>query len=103
MQIVRFALVAAAFIAAPVLAEPAGYERWQVNVQTADLDLKSQAGQRKLDRRMEAALVKLCGEPVFFSRDEMADLDACKAQARAAAAPQMKAAIARAGTDIAAK
>jgi UrcA family protein len=103
MQIVRFALVAAAFIAAPVLAEPAGYERWQVNVQTADLDLKSKAGQRQLDRRMDAALVKLCGQPVFFTRDEMEDLDACKAEARAAAVPQMKAAIARAGTDIAAK
>lgn len=45
--------------ATPVVAAPAS----QVTsiVQTADLDLASQAGQRALDRRLSIAIVDVCG------------------------------------------
>ncbi|WP_310497763.1 UrcA family protein [Sandarakinorhabdus sp.] len=107
MFIVRTAIAAASLavvlIATPVFAQERGHSTWAVNVQTADLALGTSDGKRMLDRRLDAALVRLCGQPVFFSRDELAALDACKAQARSMADTQVQAAVARAGTQIAAK
>ncbi len=94
------ALLAAATLAAPALAGP-GYEESRVRVQTADLDLSSASGQRVLTNRLEMAMTRLCGTPVFFTRDELADLDACRADAMKAAAPQIDSARSRQAVTVA--
>ena len=98
---IAMALVVAATLAVPALAAERGYEQAQVRVQTADLDLASTAGQRTLEKRLSLAMVRLCGSPVMFSRDELADLDACQAEAMKAAAPQVEAARAQRAVAVA--
>jgi UrcA family protein len=100
MRILMAAMVAAS-LAAPAMAQQAGYEQSQVRVQTSDIDLASAQGQRTLGKRIEMAMVRLCGTPVFFTRDELADLDACRAEALKAAAPQIDAARARQAVSVA--
>ncbi len=99
---IMMALIAAATLAMPALAAEAGYEQWQVKVQTNDLDLSSATGQRTLDKRLSFAMTRLCGAPVLFTRDELADLDACRADAMKAAAPQIDAARAQRAVTVAA-
>ncbi len=99
---ITMALLAAATLAMPALAAETGYEQWQVKVQTADLDLSSASGQRALDKRLSFAMTRLCGSPVLFTRDELADLDACRAEAMKAAAPQIDAARAQRALTVAA-
>jgi UrcA family protein len=99
---ITMALLAAATLAMPALAAETGYEQWQVKVQTADLDLSSASGQRALDKRLSFAITRLCGSPVLFTRDELADLDACRAEAMKAAAPQIDAARAQRAVTVAA-
>ena len=91
MAQVAGALVAAT-LAMPAVAAERGFEQWQVRVQTADLDLSSATGQRALERRLSLAMTRLCGSPIIYSRDEIADLEACRADALQAAAPQIEAA-----------
>lgn len=98
---ITIALLAAATLAMPVLAIEPGYEQWQVKVQTADLDLSAASGQRALDKRLSLAMTRLCGAPVLFTRDELADLDACRADAMKAAAPQIDAARAQLAVAVA--
>lgn len=102
MKIIIAAALAAA-VATPALATQPGYERAQVTVQTADLDLSSAAGQRQLDRRIAVAVTRVCGVPVFFSRDELAALADCEARAMAATGPQIEAARARRAMAVAAR
>lgn len=99
---ITIALLAAATLAMPALAAEPGYEQWQVKVQTADLDLSSATGQRALDKRLSQAMTRLCGAPVLFTRDELADLDACRADAMKIAAPQIDAARAQRAVTVAA-
>ena len=99
---ITMALLAAATLAMPALAAETGYEQWQVKVQTADLDLSSASGQRALDKRLSFAITRLCGSPVLLTRDELADLDACRAEAMKAAAPQIDAARAQRAVTVAA-
>lgn len=94
------AAIGAATLAVPALAAP-GYEQSRVRVQTADLDLATASGQRVLTQRLDMAMTRLCGTPVFFSRDEIAALDACRADALQAAAPQIDAARARQAVTVA--
>jgi UrcA family protein len=101
MRIIMAAIVAAT-LAAPALAA-APDQVTTVRVQTADLDLSTAAGQRTLNRRLASAMVRLCGMPVFFSRDELAELDACKTEATQAAASQIDAAHARRAVAVAAR
>lgn len=101
MRIKLALLVAAVTLAIPAMAAEPGYEQWQVKVQTADLDLSSAAGQRVLDKRLSQAVARLCGYPVFFNRDELGDLDACRAEAMKAAAPQIDAARAQRAVTVA--
>lgn len=91
----------AATVASPTLATPANSEQGQVMVRTGDLDLATAAGQRRLDQRIDVALIRLCGSPIIFSRDELAALDACRADALTAAAPHIKAARARLAVTVA--
>jgi UrcA family protein len=102
MMRVMMALLAAATLATPALAAERGYEQAQVRVQTADLDLASATGQRTLDKRLGLAMSRLCGSPVLFTRDELADLEACRADALKAAAPQIDAARAQRAVTVAA-
>lgn len=88
-------VLVAATLAMPAVAAETGYEQWQVRVQTADLDLSSATGQRALEKRLSFAMMRLCGSPIIDSRDEIADLDACRADALKMAAPQINAARAR--------
>ncbi len=97
------AAVMAATLGSPALAAGPDQHSGQVRVQTADLDLASADGQRQLERRLAMAMVRLCGTPVFFSRDELAALDACKAEAATAAAAQIDAARARQAVAVAAR
>jgi UrcA family protein len=100
MRILMAAMMAAA-LAAPAMAAGPGYEESRVRVQTADLDLATASGQRALERRVEMALSRLCGMPVFHTRDELDALDACRADALKAAAPQIDAARARQAVTVA--
>jgi len=102
MRIILAAAIAAT-LAAPALASQPGYEQGQITVKTADLDLATSDGQRALNRRLEVAVNRLCGTPVMFSRDELAALDACRADALTAAAPQIDAARARQAVAVAAR
>ena len=54
-----FLLALLAFTATPALAEPP--VAVSTTVQTADLDLSSQAGQRALDHRLSLAAKEVCG------------------------------------------
>ena len=60
--IIASALITTAAIkAAPVLAEPVRADVNTSIVHTADLDLKTEAGQRTLDRRLVQAASDVCG------------------------------------------
>ena len=48
-----------AVTATPALAEPPAL--FTANVEVADLDLRSAAGQRALDRRLAQAVIEVCG------------------------------------------
>ena len=58
-KFLRSSLLLAAFVATPALAERPAPSR--VVVSTADLDLTSADGQRRLDRRLAGAVVEACG------------------------------------------
>lgn len=103
---IAFFGIAALLAAAPAVAtEPGdgrpGYEQWAVKVRTADLDLATATGQRQLDARLAMALTRLCGQPVLQTPEERDDLAACRADAMAAAAPQIAAARARLAVAVA--
>lgn len=91
--------IAACLSALPAFAAPAPQT---MAVSTAGLNLASVSGQRRLDQRIGFAVDQLCGTPVFFTRDETAALEACRAEARAQIAPQVRTLVARAGTTLAA-
>lgn len=91
-KILMAATLAAAAVFTPAFAAQPAYEQGEVRIQTADLDLSSTAGQRQLEKRLSAGVTRLCGSPIFFSRDELVQLDACHADALTAAAAQINAA-----------
>ena len=99
---ILMAIILAAVVAAPAVAAGNGHEQGQISVQTADLDLATKTGQRALNKRLTVALERLCGSPITFTRDELAALNACEADARQMAAPQIDAARARLAVSVAA-
>lgn len=96
------ALIGAAlfFTAAAASAAPS-WSTGRVTVSTAGLDLTSAAGRVAFDRRIDAAIAAMCGAPALFTRDEADALSECRAEARAAAVPEMKRVVTRAGTTLA--
>jgi UrcA family protein len=84
----------------PVMAAPT-YLSGSVSVDTRDIDLSAPKAARQLDQRVNAAIMSLCGQPVFGSRDEAVALQACRADARASADPQIKATLAAARVKVA--
>lgn len=99
MRILMAAVLATA-LAAPALATE--FDQGKVTVQVADLDLATPAGQRALNKRLTVAIDRLCGTPVTFTRDELAALQSCEADARLMAAPQVAAARAQLAMTVAA-
>jgi UrcA family protein len=104
--LVAGALLAVTMIAGPAVAQSSntqGSEPVVVRIKLADLDLSGRQGQRALDRRIDTALIRVCGMPVLYSQTEMADIAACKDRMLASAAPQIAAAKSRQATAIAAR
>lgn len=74
-----FALLA--FAAAPAFAEPLA--QVSSTVDTADLDLASQAGQRQLDRRISLAVVEVCGTASNADLAGQNEVRRCRVETRA--------------------
>lgn len=75
------ATLAAAVTASPVFAKPA-----VPNVRTvsyADLDLASEAGRDRLDRRIRAAVREVCGDATTFDLARRSAVRDCIAETRA--------------------
>lgn len=92
-----FTLAAAGLAGAaitPALAAPAGpapAERMTMSIATADLDLDTPAGQRTLDRRINAAARQVCRTISVRTGTRIVDAEAtnCLAKARAEAKQQV--------------
>ncbi len=87
---IQHPIAAAAILAAlpiPAMAEQAPRTR---TVHTADLDLSSTAGQRKLDRRIASATQAVCGSYAGAPEHALDGIKAC----RAAVAEQVRPALA---------
>jgi UrcA family protein len=96
--------LAAALIgfAAPAMAEPS-YFNAAVSVHYHDVDLTSQKGRETLDRRVNAAISGMCGQPVFGTREEAEALRNCRIEARTTVEPQLQSVFANANTKVAAR
>lgn len=57
----QLGLLMFAFAWTPAMAEPHGPRADRIVVPTADLDLGSKSGQRRLDRRLSKAVTEACG------------------------------------------
>jgi UrcA family protein len=88
-------------LALPVMAH-GEFSKAQIHVGYRGLDLASAAGREVLDRRLEAAIRRMCGAPVLATRDEAEALGACRDEARAAVKPQVDKIVAGAVTRVAA-
>jgi UrcA family protein len=86
--------------AAPAMAEPS-YSTAAVTVDYRGVDLTSQKGRETLDRRVNAAISAMCGQPVFGTREEAEALRNCRIEARTAVEPQVQSALASANTKVA--
>lgn len=98
------AVSAATFTGSPASAEPLRSAR-TLAVNTAGLDLSTEAGVRSLDLRILHAASALCGTPSPADPRGRIKLDECRTQARVAAAAQREqilAAAERRGVRIAA-
>lgn len=96
------ALVGAAllFTATAAAAAP-NWSTGRIAVSTAGLDLTSASGRVAFDRRVDAAIAAMCGAPALGTRDEADALRECRAEARAAATPEMRRVVTRAGMTLA--
>jgi UrcA family protein len=88
--------------AMPAMAEPS-YSTAAVTVDYRGVDLSSQKGRETLDRRVNAAISAMCGQPIFGTREEAEALRDCRIEARTAVEPQIQSANARANTKVAAR
>lgn len=96
-----FVLASGAIKAAPALAEttaPANHVNVSV-VRTADLDLGSSAGQRKLDQRLARAVREVCGTASDADIEGKNDVSECREVTLAKANGQRRAVLAAAGRD----
>jgi UrcA family protein len=87
-------------VAVPVAAAPE-YSTARVTVDYKGIDLASASGRQELDQRVDGAIRAMCGSPVFGTREEAAELGACRAEARAAVDPQLQAVLAKANLTVA--
>lgn len=103
--VLALAALAAAFTAAPASAqEPISVSGGTIAVRTADLDLSTDRGVAKLDRRIRAAATLACGTASDFDLRGKNKARRCRSDTIASAAAQRDAAIAPAlPTRLAAK
>lgn len=87
-------------MAAPAAAAPA-YSTASVTVDYSGIDLASATGRQQLDQRVDNAIRAMCGTPVFGTREEAAELRACRAEARSAVDPKLQAVLARSSLTVA--
>ncbi|HEY5723516.1 MAG TPA: UrcA family protein [Allosphingosinicella sp.] len=93
--VLALAALAAAFTAAPASArEPIAVSGGTIAVRTADLDLSTDRGVSKLDRRIRAAATLACGTTSDFDVRGKNKARRCRAETIASVAPQRDAAIA---------
>lgn len=92
----------AVVFSAPAMAEPS-YSTAAVTVDYRGVDLTSQKGRETLDRRVNAAISTMCGQPIFGTREEAEALRNCRIEARTAVEPQLQAVLASANTKVAAR
>ena len=93
--VLALAALAAAFTAAPAAAqEPIAVSGGTIVVRTADLDLSSDRGVSKLDRRIRAAAGLACGTASDFDLRGKNKVRRCRSETIASVAPQREAAIA---------
>ena len=67
-----------AFTATPVLAEPPATAT--AKVQVADLDLRTVSGQRALDRRLNQAVIEVCGTASDADIEGKNDVRRCQSE-----------------------
>lgn len=91
-------IAAAAFCAAaaPALAQDAVADVDQRTVSYADLDLSSTAGIAQLDRRIEKAVIQVCGHADLHDMDAWKAMDHCRDDARSKIEPMRNALLASA-------
>lgn len=84
----KYVLVGVAIFAAqlstPASAD-AGQQRRDVSVNFADIDLRTREGLAEFDRRLARAVLKACGTAHYLEREQLRDLDHCRATAHARA------------------
>lgn len=71
------AILAAAWAISPACASPLT-ERYQAQVQYADLNLDNARGQSILERRIQAGAKHACGERSIFALSRYDEVDSCQ-------------------------
>lgn len=92
-KLLILAALAATSVGQPVLAQSAPANP-SVAVQHRDLDLRTEAGAKSLDRRIWRAVVEVCGTASDFDLKGKNDVRQCRADTRATATAQAEVAIA---------
>ena len=93
LPIVAFGLTAALGLsAAPVMADPVKNSP-RVTIDYRGVDLTSAQGRQTLDRRVDGAIDKICGLPVYGTRDEDEVLGQCRREMRSRIEPMVVAAL----------
>jgi UrcA family protein len=92
-----FLITAAAIKAGPALAEPVSPQVNVSLVHTADLDLRTDAGQRQLDLRFSQAAREVCGTASDVDLEGKNDVRHCRTQVLARANAQRDQLLAAAG------
>lgn len=101
LPIVAAGLAAAILMATSPATAETQFWTGKVIVDYKGVDLTTQRGRQQLDRRVDAAIGTLCGQPIFGTREEAEALRECRSEARAAAEPQIQAIVASATTKVA--
>ncbi len=97
-KLMILAVTAAALVGQPVSAEPAPAKA-SVAVAHRDLDLRTEAGAKALDRRIWRAVVEVCGDAPGYDIEGKNNVRQCRRDTRAMASAQAKVAIAGAMRD----
>lgn len=101
LPIVAAGVVATALLFSAPASADRGFLSSTVVVNYQDVDLSTPKGRQLLDRRVDAAISSMCGQPIFGTRDEAEMLDACRVEARSAVTPQLQQAKSRANLNMA--
>ncbi|WP_447764349.1 UrcA family protein [Sphingopyxis panaciterrae] len=101
-KLLILAALAAASFGQPAFAQPAGQAapaNTAAVVQHKDLDLRTDAGTRTLDRRIWRAVVDICGEAPDYDIEGKNDVRQCRRDTRRIASAQADVVVANASRD----